>query len=185
METREEITGLFREIERGDEAALQRLLPLIYGELHALAHAQRQRAPAQTLNTTALVHEAYLKLVDQALIGQAGRRQFFQYAATTMRNILVDNARRRLADKRGGGAKRDDSMLENLFDADSPDGLIAVDQALHELRRHNERSCTVVELRLFAGLGFTEIAEYLEVTERTVHRDWRTARVMLGGLLAV
>jgi RNA polymerase sigma factor (TIGR02999 family) len=182
--TREEITGLLREIESGDARAIDRLMPIVYAELRALAHAQLRRAPDQTLNTTGLVHEAYLKLIDQNQVGSAGRRQFFQYAATTMRNILVDNARRRLADKRGGGAVRDDDGLDALPDADTPQGLLAVDQALNVLKRCNARLCEVVELHLFAGLGFAEIADCLAVTERTVFRDWHTARVMLGGLLA-
>jgi len=185
VETREEITELLRDIERGDAGALDRLMPIIYDELRALAHAQRRRAPEQTINTTALVHEAYMKLVDQRQVGQAGRRQFFQYAATTMRNILVDNARRRLSGKHGGGgAARDDAGLGELRDADTPQGLLAVDEALGVLKRCNARLGEVVELHLFAGLNFAEIASCLEVTERTVFRDWRTARVMLGGLLA-
>jgi len=182
--SREEITALLREIEGGDAHAIDRLLPVVYEELRALAHAQRRRTPEQTLNTTALVHETYLKLVGQEQIGSRGRRQFFSYAAATMRNILVDNARRRIADKRGGGAVRDDAGLDELREPDTPQGLLAVDQALHVLKRRNARLCEVVELHLFAVLAFREIAECLEITERTVFRDWNTARVMLSGLLA-
>ena len=183
MTTREEVTELLQGVNRGEPHAFEQLMPMVYDELRNLAHAQRKRAPDQTLNTTALVHEAYLKLVDQPQIGLAGRRQFFACAATTMRNILVDNARRRLADKRGGHAERDDAALDQLVEPGSVSDLLTVDQALVALARVSKRLCNVVEMHVFAGLEFSEIAACCEVTERTVLRDWRKARVLLRGAL--
>lgn len=184
MATCEDVTEVLQSVNRGEPLAFERLMPMVYQELRDLAHAQRQRAPELTLNTTALVHEAYLKLVNQSQIGLAGRRQFYACAAATMRNILVDNARRRLADKRGGHAVRDDAALEHLVEPGSISDLLAVDQALETLARISARLCEVVELHVFAGLEFSEIAACFDVTERTVFRDWRKARALLRGLLA-
>ena len=183
MATREGITQLLQRIDRGEPEALERLMPIIYNELRELAHAQIRRGPDQTLNTTALVHEAYLKLVDQSSLSFANRRHFFTYAATTMRRIIVDNARRHIAEKRGGGAERDDAALELLIEPGNASELIALDQALAALSRADPRLTEIVEMHVFAGLGFAEIAECCEVTERTIFRGWRKARTMLGGLL--
>ncbi len=183
MTTREEVTEALQSLNRGEPQAFALLIPMVYAELRQLAHAQRRRAPEQTLNTTALVHEAYLKLVDQPQIGMSGRRQFFACAATTMRNILVDNARRRLAGKRGGDAERDDVALDQLVEPGAVSDLLAVDQALGALARINPRLSEVVELHVFAGLEFSDIAACFEVSERTVLRDWRKARVLLRGSL--
>jgi RNA polymerase sigma factor (TIGR02999 family) len=183
MATREDVTEVLRSVNRGEPQAFARLMPMVYDELRVLAHKQRARAPEQTLNTTALVHEAYLKLVDQPQIGLAGRRQFYACAATTMRNILVDNARRRLANKRGGHAERDDAALDQIAAPGTITDLLAIDQALGALARINPRLSEVVEMHVFAGLEFADIAACLEVSKRTVVRDYRTARVLLRGSL--
>jgi len=177
-----DITQLLQRAGAGDRPALDALLPQIYAELHRLAHAQKPGAHA-TINTTALVHEAYLKLVDQTRLDWPDRRHFFAYAATAMRNILVDNARRRNSEKRGGGNVRDDDALERLGGNDLGADLIQVDQALGHLAKVSDRLREVVELHVFAGLEFRDIASCLQLTERTVFRDWRKARALLQGLL--
>jgi RNA polymerase sigma factor (TIGR02999 family) len=158
------------------------LLPLIYHELHRLAHAQRPGA-SSTLNTTALVHEAYLKLVDQAQLAWPDRRHFFAYAARAMRSILIDNARRRGSEKRNGGVRSSDSTLENLTVAGNHTDLLAIDEALNRLSTISARLGEVTELHVFAGLEFKQIAACLECTERTVFRDWRKARMLLQSML--
>ena len=178
-----EITELLQRAGAGERPALDALLPMIYEELYRLAHAQRP-GPQATINTTALVHEAYLKIVGQERLSWPDRRHFFAYAARAMRSILVDNARRRGSDKRGGGGLRDDDAFERLrSEGDSAD-LLLVDQALGELERISERLREVVELHVFAGLEFRDIAACLDLTERTIFRDWRKARVLLQSLLA-
>lgn len=177
-----DITGLLQRASTGDRPALDALLPLIYQELRRLAHAQHPRAQ-DTINTTALVHEAYLKLVDQARLSWPDRRHFFAYAAKAMRSILVDNARRQASAKRGGGEFRDDEALERLHDGGDGGDLLLVDQALDRLGGISDRLREVVELHVFAGLEFKDIAACLQLTERTVFRDWRKARLMLQSIL--
>lgn len=179
----DEITELLQRAGAGERTALDELLPLIYQELYRLAHAQRPGAQ-DTINTTALVHEAYLKLIGQTQLSWPDRRHFFAYAARAMRSILVDNARRRDSEKRGGGGLRDDDAFDHLHSgADSAD-LLLVDQALGELARISGRLREVVELHVFAGLEFHDIAACLDLTERTIFRDWRKARLVLQSLLA-
>lgn len=178
----DDITELLQRARAGDRPALDELLPLIYAELHRLAHAQQARGQATLLDTTALVHEAYLKLVNQPELSWPDRRHFYAYAARAMRSILVDNARRRASDKRGGGAVRDDDALERLQAGDESE-LLAVDQALHRLAQISDRLREVVELHVFAGLEFKDIAACLQMTERTIFRDWRKARALLQGML--
>jgi len=178
----DDITELLQRARAGDRPALDELLPLIYAELRRLAHAQHAHGQATMLNTTALVHEAYLKLINQPELSWPDRRHFYAYAARAMRSILVDNARRRASDKRGGGAVRDDDALERLQAGDESD-LLAVDQALDKLAGISDRLREVVELHVFAGLEFKDIAACMQVTERTIFRDWRKARALLEGLL--
>jgi RNA polymerase sigma factor (TIGR02999 family) len=170
----DDITGLLQRAHAGDRPALDELLPLIYAELHRLAHAQHAQGPATLLNTTALVHETYLKLVNQPELSWPDRRHFYAYAARAMR--------RRGSDKRGGGALRDDDALERLEAGDESD-LLAVDQALRRLAQISDRLREVVELHVFAGLDFSDIAACLELTERTIFRDWRKARALLQSIL--
>jgi len=179
-----EITELLRRAGAGERPAIDALLPLIYAELHRLAHAQQRDAPATLLNTTALVHEAYLKLIDQTQLSWPDRRHFFAYAARAMRSILVDNARRRASVKHGGGDRRDDDGLEHVGVLDSGADLLQVDQALDRLARVSDRLREVVELHVFAGLEFKDIAACMELTERTIFRDWRKARALLQSIVA-
>ena len=175
-----EITQLLVAARRGESAVIDRLLPLVYPELHAVAHRQlRHQRPGQTLNTTALVHEAYLKLVDQTRADYQDRGHFLAVAAVAMRHILVDYARRRAAKKRGGDEQQvtlDDARLG--VDARAFE-ILALDQALTSLAHVDERLSRLVELRFFGGLSVEETALALKVSERTVKRDWRKARAFL------
>jgi RNA polymerase sigma factor (TIGR02999 family) len=161
----------------GEASAQESLFPLVYGELRRMAHRQMAGERAEhTLDTTGLVHEAYLKLVDRTRADWTDRSHFFAVAATAMRRVLVDSARRYRSAKRGGAPRRvslTDSMLVAEQRADT---LIAVDDALAELARIDPRVSRVVECRFFAGLTETETAEVLGVTDRTVRRDWIKAK---------
>lgn len=175
-----EITQILAAAQRGDRKSMDRLLPLVYDELRAAAHRQlRHRRPGQTLDTPALVNEAYLKLVDQTLAGYNDRAHFLAVAAVTMRHILVDYARRRGAQKRGGDNIRV-TLDERRLGIDSRAAdILAIDQALDALSALSERLGKLVELRFFGGLTVQETAAVLEVSERTVKRDWRKARAFL------
>jgi len=167
----------------GDEDALDRLIPLVYDELHALA-ARRLRGerPDHTLQATALVHEAYARLVEGD-VRFDDRAHFFALAATAMRRILVDHARHRGRDKRGGGRARVTLNDEIAAAADRPDDILALDEAIERLAEHDERKARVVELHFFGGLTYAEIAAALEVSEATVDRDLRMAKAWLGNEL--
>lgn len=161
--------------------ALDRLMPLVYGELRRIAHRQlAAEAPGHTLSTTALVHEAYLKLADQTRAAWADRGQFFAIAAGAMRRILVDYARQHRALMRGGPNRRPvalDVLDESgIAVAERAEELMALDEALERLARLDPRLARLVELRYFAGLTEPETAEVLGVSRRTVARDWVTAR---------
>jgi len=179
-----EITGLLAAARQGNGDAAQRLMALVYDELRAMARRQlRYRRPGQTITTTALVHEAYLKLVDQHGATWEDRSHFFSVAALAMRHILVDSARRRVAKKRGGEDVR--ITLDELRLGGEPDAearaveVLAIDRALTSLAALNERLSQLVELRFFAGLTEEETAEAMGTSERTVRRDWRKARAFL------
>ena len=156
------------------------LVPLVYGELRALAHHQvaRQRQ-GQTLDTTGLVHEAYLRLVDQTRAVFNDRQHFFRVAAMAMRQILVDQARRRIAAKRGGDVPHTPLHESRVGTENRAAEIVAVDVALEKLFKLNERLGRVVELRFFLGLSVKEASEMLGLDERTVKRDWRKARAFL------
>lgn len=190
-----EITRLLAAAHEGDGEAMDRLMSLVYGELRAMARRQvRSRRPGQTLTTTALVHEAYLKLVGHPGAIWQDRSHFLSVAAVTMRHILVDSARRRVAKKRGGEGVRvpfDDlhlSLEEPSSDARAVE-VLALDRALTSLAALNERLSRLVELRFFGGLNEEETARVMGTSERTVRRDWRKARAFLfqalGGKAAV
>ncbi|MBW8878525.1 MAG: sigma-70 family RNA polymerase sigma factor [Acidobacteria bacterium] len=179
-----EVTQILTAARQGDAGARDRLMTLIYGELRAVAHRQLRRwRPGQTLATTALVHEAYLKLVDQAGASWQDRAHFLSVAGIAMRHILVDAARRRAAKKRGGEGLR--IPLDELPGRQEPDAdsraveILALDAALTSLAARNERLSRLVELRFFAGLTEEETAQTLGTSERTVRRDWRKARAFL------
>ena len=161
----------------GEPSARENLFPLVYDELRRIAHRQLAGERAgHTLDTTALVHEAYLKLVDQTRADWTDRTHFYAVAANAMRRILVDYARRYRTDKRGGAPLRV-SLTDGMLVAEQrADTLLAVDDALTELARIDERLSRVVECRFFAGLTEQETAEVLGVTARTVRRDWTKAK---------
>lgn len=171
------ITDLLLQASGGDAAAIDRLLPVVYAQLHGIAHRALQgERSGHTLGTTGLVHEAYLKLVDQTRVGWRDRAHFFAVAALAMRRILVDYARRHRRAKRGGGANVV-TLDEGVVSLDErAENLVALDEALTRLSELNPRLSRVVECRFFGGLTEEEIAEALGVTTRTVKRDWAKAR---------
>ena len=176
----QEVTRLLAAWGGGDGSALDRLLPLVERELHQLAHRQMGRErPDHTLQTTALVNEAYLKLVDQKRARWQNRAHFFAIAARIMRRILIDHARGRANLKRGGGAPKV-SLDEAAFVSDDRAAeLIALDEALDRLAELDGRKARVVELRYFGGLSVEEAAEVLGVHPDTVTREWRRAKAFL------
>jgi RNA polymerase sigma factor (TIGR02999 family) len=177
-----EATRILNAIQQGDEAAAAQLLPLVYDELRRLAEQRlAQEKPGQTLQATALVHEAYLRLVGTEDGGQAwdGRAHFFAAAAEAMRRILIDQARRKAAVKHGGQARRvelDDALM---VDKNSQDEIIALDDALTELEQHDKLASQLVKLRYFAGLPHIQAAEALGITRRAADRLWTLARAWL------
>lgn len=179
-----DITGLLLAWRAGDRDALDRLFPLVYDALRGIAHRQlRGEQPDRTLGTTALVHEAYLKLVDQSRVQWTDRGHFFAMAARAMRRILVDQARRRGALKRGAAPRRVSLTDLPLAVEERADALIALDDALTQLSEVDERLGRVVECRFFGGLTEEETAEALGVTDRTVRRDWIKAKGWLQRVL--
>jgi RNA polymerase sigma factor (TIGR02999 family) len=188
-----EVTRILSAIDRGDARAAEHLLPLIYDELRQLA-AQKlaHERPGQTLDATALVHEAYVRLVaagpaDAARAGDRGwanRRHFFAAAAETMRRILVENARRKGRDKHGGGRRREYPDLD-AFQAGGPDEeLLALHDALERFAAHDPLKARLVELRFFAGLTLEQAAECLDISLSTADRGWRYARAWLYTAMA-
>jgi len=175
-----DVTQLLRAWNTGDEQALDRLLPIVYAELRAVAHNHlRRESPGQTLQPTALVNEVYLRLVRITRITWQDRAHFFAMCSRLMRQILVDAARGRRVAKRGGGAMPvalDDALVPAVTTL--PD-VVALDDALTALEKVDPRKCQVVELRFFAGLSVEEIATVLGVSTDTVSRDWRFARTWL------
>lgn len=177
MESSHEVTELLADLRDGDESVLDRLTPLVYNELRRIARARLRAEPAgHTLNTTELVHEAYIRLADQTRMEWRDRAHFFAVASRLMRRLLVDYARRRGAEKRGGGLRRvalDDATVSV---DDRAATFVALDIAMDRLAEMDERQCRVVECRFFGGMTEEETAEALGVTARTVRRDWVKAR---------
>ncbi|MHC5012854.1 MAG: ECF-type sigma factor [Planctomycetota bacterium] len=167
--------------ERGESDVVERLVPVVYDELRRIARAELRRLPpGQTLQTTALVHEAYLRLAGSSEVGNRNRAYFFAAAARAMRLVLVDRARRKLSQKRGGGRTREDAeVLVRLPVDDAPADLLDLDAALEKLEAEDTRKAEIVALRFFAGLEMGEIAEVLGVPLRTLEREWRFARAWL------
>ncbi len=175
-----ETTQLLRAWANGDREALDRLTPRVYRELRRIAgHCMQNERTGRTIETTALVHEAYLRLVDVTNVDWQHRAHFFAVSATMMRHILLDRARRRAAGKRGGEAPR--VNLDEVPDlgAGRARELIALDDALNVLAQIDPRKARVIELRFFGGLSVEETAEVLKVSPDTVMRDWRLARALL------
>ena len=176
----EEITQLLKGVRDGDKAAESRLIELVYGELHAIASRQvRRERPGHTLQTTALVHEAYLRLVAQQDTDWHNRAHFFGVAAQVMRHILVDYARGRLSGKRGAGMAPLALEPSLMFSDDRLEQLLVLEEALQKLENHDARAIQVVVMRFFGGLSMDEIAEVLKVSLRTVKRDWNYGRAWL------
>jgi RNA polymerase sigma factor (TIGR02999 family) len=183
-----EITQLLQAAQEGDRGAFDEVYRMVYAELHALAHAVRSGRGSATLNTTALVHEAYLKLVPSPRGPVQDRSHFFGIAARAMRQVLVDAARKRSAARRGGGAvvvQLDESadVADSAAAGVRAEEIIALDDALAQLQEWNPRQASVVECRVFAGLSVPETARALGISEPTVKRDWQTARAWLAHAL--
>ena len=176
-----QVTQLLGELREGDREAFDELLPIIYEELHRLAHLKlRGNRPGGTLNTTALVHEAYFKLVNHHAVDWSGRTHFFAVAARAMRQVVIDRARRRQAQKRGGDVAKI-TLDESRIAVEAQAGrLLALDEALSLLEDFDERQAQVVEYRFFGGLTIEETAAALDVSASTVKRDWRTAKAWLA-----
>jgi RNA polymerase sigma factor (TIGR02999 family) len=175
-----ETTLLLRAWAEGDRAALEQLTPRVYAELRRIAgYCMKNERPGRTLQTTALVHEAYLRLIDVKNVDWEHRVHFFAVSAQIMRRILVDGARERATAKRGGGMPR--VNLDEIADASSGRGdeLIALDAALKSLAELDPRKARIIELRFFGGLSVEETAAVLKVSQDTVMRDWRLARSWL------
>jgi RNA polymerase sigma-70 factor, ECF subfamily len=180
MSERTDLTQILNRATAGDDSAVNRLMPLVYDELRALAQSYlSQERSDHTLQATALVHEAYLRLVKQSDVEWKGRAHFFAVAAQAIRRILVDYARGHDRAKRGGQSQRvlleEDSALLPERDLD----LVALDESLVKLAELNARQAQIVELRFFGGLTLKEIADYLGVSSRTVDGDWSMARAWL------
>jgi RNA polymerase sigma factor (TIGR02999 family) len=176
----QDVTKLLADWRQGDQGALARLIPIVYRELRRVASARlRNEGPNHSLQTTALVHEAYLRLVGLDRIMLQNRTHFFAMAARLMREILVDHARRKNAVKRGGGiAVLGLDQVEAGTGPTSVD-VLALDEALVALTEVDQRLCRVVELRFFAGLSIAETADALEISSATVERDWTVAKAWL------
>lgn len=179
----DDLTGLLIEWGHGDKAALDRLTPLVYDEIRRIAHryVQRERAD-HTLQTTALVNEAYLRLAGSTNVSWQNRAHFFAVTAQVMRRILIDHARRRQYVKHGGEAQRiafDAAIAETAMSPARATELLALNEGLDELAKLDPRKSQVVELRYFGGLNIDETAKVLEVSPMTVRRDWRAAKAWL------
>ncbi len=177
---RHEITELLAKWRGGNQTALDELYPLVYEELRRLARSYMKREPkGHTLQTTALINEAYVRMVDQKNVRWQNRNHFFAISAQMMRRVLVDHARRYLHKKRGGGALKVSLDEAMIVAAERSEEVLMLDEALNNLARMDPRRCRVVELRYFAGLNNQEIADVLQISENTVMRDWNLARAWL------
>lgn len=179
-----DVTAILRAAQKGDPSAADRLLPLVYDELRKLAQARMaQLPPGQTLQPTALVHEAYLRLIGKEDLQIDGRRHFFFVAARAMRDILVEQARSKAGPKRGGDRQRmelsDDMAIENS----TADEVLSLNDALADLEKEDPVKAQIVNLRYFTGMNMNEVADVLGMSERTVHRHWRFIRAWLKSRL--
>jgi len=178
---REDVTEVLAQLRGGDQKAADRLLPMVYDEFRALArHYLGQERLNHTLQPTALVHEAYMKLVDQTRVDWQGKSHFFAVAAQAMRRILVDHARSRQRDKRGGGRARVALDEAVALSPQKDEDVLALDEALERLAKLDPRQAKVVELRFFGGMNVEEVAQALGVSKRTVEGDWTFARAWLS-----
>ena len=176
----EEVSQLLHDWSNGDQAALAKVMPVVYQELHRMAHHYMRRERAgHTLQTTALVNEAYLRLADYKKMRWQSRAHFFAVAAQVMRRILVEQARSKKVAKRGGGAQQISLDETALVSAGRSAEVIAVDEALTDLESWDPRKGRIVELRFFGGLSIEETAEVLKISPTTVQREWRSAKAWL------
>jgi RNA polymerase sigma-70 factor, ECF subfamily len=181
MPSSSEITSLLLDWSNGSKAALDELLPLVEKELHRLAHYQIRRLnPGNTLQTTALINETYLRLINQNQVQWQNRAHFFGIAATLMRRILLNYVRDQKRLKRGGGGVQVSLSDVTVISPEKTDELLALDDALKRLALIDERKSKVVELRFFGGLSVEETAEVLKVSQITVMRDWNMAKAWLA-----
>ncbi|MCC7131563.1 MAG: sigma-70 family RNA polymerase sigma factor [Gemmatimonadales bacterium] len=181
MTDRDTLAACLDRLRAGEEGALDRILPLVYAELRAIAGAQlRNERTGHTLSATALVHEAYVRLASRERMAPRDRSHFFAIAAQSMRRVLIDHARGRRRDKRGSGqAAVPLDQVEDLVGEEAADELIALDEALDRLSRISPRAAQLVERRYFAGLTMEEAAESLAISVRTAEREWVRARAWL------
>jgi RNA polymerase sigma factor (TIGR02999 family) len=181
----ERLTVLLARLSEGDRVARDALFAAAYAELRRLAHARLHGGGRNTvLDTTALVHESYLRLVQTGELTFDDRRAFFGYAARVMRSVIVDSARARLAQRRGGDALAVTLSTDLAHSLAHEEGIVEVHHALQELEKADPRAAQMVELRYFGGYSDKEIAQTLDVTERTVQRDWDKARMLLRVILS-
>lgn len=178
--SKSEVTQLLRKLKKGEEGIYDRIYPLIYDELRQLAYAHmNKQSSGHTLSRTELVHETYLKMIDQTCLDATDRSHFLAIASRCMRQILVDYARKKHAKKRGGKQK-DLTFIDGIFDSDSQydkaEELININNALERLEKLNERLSKVVEMRFFGEMTIEETAQALDISESTVKRDWLKAR---------
>ncbi|MCI0366173.1 MAG: sigma-70 family RNA polymerase sigma factor [Phycisphaerales bacterium] len=179
-----QITQLLQEVSDGHQLARDTLLEQVYEQLRAIAQQRINRErPGHTLQATALVHEAYLRMLGDQDVAWTDRGHFYRAAAEAMRRILVDHARRRGAEKRGGDHKRLPLNVRNLAAIDDSEGILAVDDAILRLQEYDASLAELVRLRFFAGLSVEQTATALGVSERTLRRDWNYARAKLFRLL--
>ena len=183
----ERLTVLLSRVSQGDRAARDALFAAAYPELRRLAHARLHRGGRNAvLDTTALVHESYLRLVHTGQLTFDDRRAFFGYASQVMRSVIVDSVRARSAERRGGDAHPAITLSTDLAHdlRQDEEGIIQVHEALQELEQADARAAQMVEMRYFGGYSDREIAETLDVTERTVQRDWEKAKMLLRAILS-
>ncbi len=175
-----EVPRILERAAQGGESPAEELLPLVYDELRRLAHRELAgERPGQTIQPTSLVHEAFLRLVGEGDPGWQGRRHFFAAAAQAMRRILVERARAKSSQKRGGGQARLDLDVDTFAVDERSADMLALDEALVRLEQRDPQMARVVQLRFFAGLTVEETAKVLELSPRSVHRDWALARAWL------
>lgn len=180
MEEEHKITKLLRSWSEGNHEALDKLIPLVYDELHRQAHGYlRREGVGHTLQTTALLHEAYIRLVNQTGGTWDSRAQFFAFAARIMRNILVDHARAKKGDKRGGGAFKVSLAGVKQATPSQDLDLLALDEVLNRLAKIDEQQVRIVELRYFGGLSLEATADAMKISRATTARDWNVARAWL------
>jgi RNA polymerase sigma-70 factor (ECF subfamily) len=174
------VTQLLQDWRKGDKTALDQLVPIVYSELHKMAgHYLRKERAEHTLQPTALIHEAYLRLVGQDMPDWKSRTHFFGVAAHVMRQVLVDHARKHRASKRGGSRQKVTLEDAIVFSRDSAEDFLALDEALTALAQFDPRKCRVIELRFFAGMSVEEMAEELGISVATIGRDLRLAQAWL------